>query len=235
MIEFLAGKHLLVVLDNCEHLLDPAAEFAELVMRQCGSVRVLATSREALAIDGEHVHGLRSIADEDAFRLFVDRARAVRDFDVDDASRTAIAEICNRLDDIPLAIELAAARVVSMQPTEIAALLDERFRLLSGGRRRGVERHQTLRATVEWSYSLLEENERLVFDRLGVFPASFTSDAAVGVACGDDLAEWDVIDALTSLARKSMIGTEPGEGGVTRYALLETLRQYGRDQLNTRG
>ena len=188
-----------------------------------------------MAIDGEHVHGLRSIGDEDAFRLFVDRARAVRDFDVDDASRAAIAEICNRLDDIPLAIELAAARVVSMQPTEIAARLDERFRLLSGGRRRGVERHQTLRATVEWSYSLLEENERLVFDRLGVFPASFTSDAAVGVACGDDLAEWDVIDALTTLARKSMIGTERSEGGVTRYALLETLRQYGRDQLHTRG
>jgi len=133
VIEVLTGKHLLVVLDNCEHLLDPAAEFVELVLRQCGSVRLLATSREALAIDGEYVHGLRSIAGEDALRLFVDRARAVRDFEVDDASRAVIAEICDRLDDIPLAIELAAARVVSMQPTEIASRLDERFRLLSGG------------------------------------------------------------------------------------------------------
>jgi len=235
VVEFLQGRHLLMVLDNCEHLLDPAAELAELVLRQCPSVRVLATSREALAIDGEHVHGLRAIGDEDALMLFVDRARSVRDFDVDDASRVAIAEICHRLDDIPLAIELAAARVVSMQPAEIAARLDERFRLLSGGRRRGVERHQTLRATVEWSYSMLEEYERLVFDHLGVFPASFTSDAAVSVVSGDDIDEWGVIDALTSLARKSMIGTESGPGGVTRYALLETLRQYGRERLQAHG
>ena len=147
----------------------------------------------------------------------------------------AIEEICERLDDIPLAIELAAARVVSMQPAEIAAHLDERFRLLSGGRRRGVERHQTLRATVEWSYSMLDDTERVVFDRLGVFPASFVSDAAVAVAGGDDLDEWDVIDALASLARKSMIIAESSAGGVTRYTLLETLRQYGREQLNAQG
>ena len=235
VIEFLRGKLLLIVLDNCEHVLDPAAELAELVLRQCLSVRVLATSREALAIDGEHLHGMRAIRDEDAIGLFMDRARAVRDFDVDDAARSAIAEICHRLDDIPLAIELAAARVVSMQPAEIAARLDERFRLLSGGRRRGVERHQTLRATVEWSYSMLEERERLVFDHLSVFPGSFTSDAAVSVASGNDIDEWGVIDALTSLARKSMLGTEPGRGGVTRYAVLETLRQYGRERLYAQG
>lgn len=235
VVEFLQGKHLLLVLDNCEHLLDAAAEFAELLLRRCESIRVLATSREALAIDGEHVRGLRSIGPEDAFQLFVDRANGVRDFEVDDATAGAITEICRQLDDIPLAIELAAARVVSMQPAEIAAHLDERFRLLTGGRRRGVERHQTLRAAVEWSYSLLDESERVVFDRLGVFPASFTSEAAVSVAGGDELEEWDVIDALASLARKSMIATEAGSGDVTRYVLLETLRQYAREQLRSGG
>ncbi len=229
VVAFLRGKNVLVVLDNCEHLLDAAAEFADLVLRRCRSVRVLATSREALAIDGEHVHGLRAITDQDALQLFVDRARVVRDFEIDNSLQAVIADICRQLDDIPLAIELAAARIVSMQPTEIAARLDERFRLLSGGRRRGIERHQTLRATVEWSYSLLEENERLIFELLSVFPASFTSDAAVGVVSDEGLD--DVIDVLTSLARKSMIGTEPSAGGVTRYVLLETLRQYGREQL----
>ena len=127
VVEFLRGRHLLLVLDNCEHLLDPAAELADLALRHCPLVSILATSREALAIDGEHVHGMRAIGDEDALRLFLDRARAVRDFEVDDVSRAAITEICQRLDDIPLAIELAAARVVSMQPTEIAARLNERF------------------------------------------------------------------------------------------------------------
>jgi predicted ATPase len=235
IVAFLEGKQLLLILDNCEHLLDPTAEFAEHLLRRCKSVRVLATSREAMSVDGEHVHGLRSITDADAFRLFVDRARAVRDFEVDDKSRVVVAEICERLDDIPLAIELAAARVVSMQPAEIAALLDERFRLLGGGRRRGVERHQTLRATVEWSYSLLDDTERIVFDRLGAFPASFAIDAAVEIAGGEDLDTWDVIDALASLTRKSMIATEPSDGGVTRYVLLETLRHFGREQLSTHG
>jgi len=235
VVEFLRGRRLLVVLDNCEHLLDPAAELAELVLRQCPSVSVLATSREALAIDGEHVYGMRAIGDEDALRLFVDRARSVRDFEVDDVSRAAIAEICHRLDDIPLAIELAAARVVSMQPAEIAARLNERFRLLSGGRRRGVERHQTLRATVEWSYSMLEEHERVVFDHLGVFPGSFSSEAAVSVVGDNDVDEWGVIDALTSLTRKSMLGAEADEHVATRYSVLETLRQYGREQLHAHG
>jgi len=233
-VEFLRAKHALVLLDNCEHLLDEAAHFAELVLRDCAQVHVLATSREVLSAGGERVYGLRSVASGDAVRLFLDRAEAVRpELDLDGTVQAAVGEICERLDGIPLAIELAAARVVSMSPTEIAGLLDERFRLLSGGRRGGVERHQTLRATVEWSYSLLDDVERLVFDRLSVFPGSFESRAATAVS-GDGLGAWEVIEALASLVRKSMLYTDGQSLGATRYAMLETLRQYGREQLRGR-
>ena len=197
VVEFLRGRHLLLVLDNCEHLLDPAAELADLALRHCPLVSILATSREALAIDGEHVHGMRAIGDEDALRLFLDRARAVRDFEVDDVSRARLRKSAS---------DSTTSRWRSnwLQPgwcrstDQIAARLNERFRLLSGGRRHGVERHQTLRATVEWSYAMLEESERVVFDHLGVFPGSFTSEAAVSVVGGNDVDEWDVIDTLTS-------------------------------------
>ena len=235
IIEFLRGKHLLVVFDNCEHLLDDAADFVGRILSECSRVHVLATSREVLSVDGEQVRGVRSIEDEHAVRLFVDRARAVRaDFEADAATEIVIGEICERLDGIPLAIELAAARVLAMQPREIAGLLDERFRLLSGGRRSGVERHQTLRATVEWSYSLLSETERIVFDRLAVFPGSFDSEAAVAVASEGDLEAWDVFDALGGLVGKSMLVADALPEGVSRYAMLETLRQYGRERLGER-
>ncbi len=195
---------------------------------------MLATSREVLSAEGERVYGLRSIGTGDAVQLFLDRAEAARpDLELDGTMQAAVGEICERLDGIPLAIELAAARIVSMSPTEIAGLLDERFRLLSGGRRGGVERHQTLRATVEWSYSLLDDVERLVFDRLSVFPGSFESQAATAVA-GDGLDSWEVIEALASLVRKSMLHTDGQSLGATRYAMLETIRQYGREQLRGR-
>jgi hypothetical protein len=168
-------------------------------------------------------------------RLFIERAQRVEsDFDADDEART-VGEICRRLDGIPLAIELAAARVVSMTSTEIAELLDERFRLLTGGRRTAVERHQTLRATVDWSYSLLEPNEQLVFDRLGVFPGSFDARAARAVTGGDGVEDWDVRDALTGLVNKSMVNTLSGSPGTTRYQLLETMRQYARERLDQVG
>ncbi len=144
-------------------------------------------------------------------------------------------EICRRLDGIPLAIELAAARVVSMSPSEIRGLLDERFRLLTGGRRTAVERHQTLRATVDWSYSLLGERERAVFDRLGVFAGSFDAPAAQAVVVGDGVEAWDVLDALTELVAKSMIVAEETADGTTRYQMLETLRQYARERLDEHG
>ncbi len=241
-------KQLLLVLDNCEHLLDATTRLADGILRECPNVRLLATSRESLDLDGERVVRVRSLplpdpsadaegADAvDAVRLFIERARGAEpDFRLDAGDLNVVAEICRRLDGIPLAIELAAARVVSMSPSEIAELLDERFRLLTGGRRTAVERHQTLRATVDWSYSLLQPTERAVFDRLGVFPASFDAAAARAVTLGDGVEDWDVRDALTSLVNKSMVNTASGAAGTTRYQLLETMRQYSRERLDQNG
>ena len=246
IIESLAAKDLLLVLDNCEHLLDQAGALAEAVLRGCPRVRIVATSREGLGIEGEHLRVVRSlplpdptdeaadIAAAEATRLFVDRARTAHgDIALDGDGLHAVAEICRRLDGIPLAIELAAARTVSMVPREIAGHLDERFRLLTGGRRTAVERHHTLRATVDWSYSLLDERERVVFDRLGAFSGAFDTAAAEAVAAGDDLETWDVRDALADLVAKSMVVREP-QTDATRFTLLETLRQYARERLDER-
>jgi predicted ATPase len=245
-IEFLRHKELLLVLDNCEHLLAPAARLVDAVLRASPRVRVLVTSREALDVDGERVLPLRSmkvaeedsleaVGESDAVKLFIDRASGSRSgFRLDESNASTINTICGRLDGIPLAIELAAVRVVSMSPSEIAGLLDERFRLLTGGRRIALERHQTLRATVEWSYDLLNERERTVFDRLAVFAGSFDATAARAVVTDDAVAEWDVIDALDGLVRKSLVIAEEQADGGTRYQLLETLRQYARDQLDGR-
>ena len=244
IVEFLRMKRLLLVLDNCEHVLDAAAELAERCLAGSPGLRILATSREGLAIAGEQVRPLRSlptpdaaatidaIAATDSVGLFVERARAARpDFAVDATNATAVGEICRRVDGIPLAIELAAARVASMGPAEIARRLDERFRLLTGSRRRTVERHQTLRSTLEWSYSLLAEREQSVFDRLGVFAGSFDARGAEAVAEGGNIEAWDVLDALGELVAKSMLVAEPIDDGTVRYSLLETLRHYALDQL----
>ena len=247
--DYLSGKQALIVLDNCEHLLDEAAALAEAMLRAAPGVRVLATSREPLGVAGERLLGvpsldvasasesnLEAIAACEAVQLFMDRAAATRSgLEIDGTNAEQIVEICRRLDAIPLAIELAAARVTSMSPGEIAGLLDERFRLLTGGRRRGVERHQTLRATVEWSYSLLDERERIVFDRVGVFAGSFDADAATAVAGGDALEAWDVRDGLDDLAAKSMIQLDDGPDATTRFRLLETLRQYALERLEDTG
>ncbi len=245
--DYLSAKRALIVLDNCEHLLDAAAEMAEAMLRAAPEVRVLATSREGLAVAGEQVWPVRplriasepsleAIAACEAVRLFGERAASARpSFVVDATNAPAVSEICRRLDGIPLAVELAAARVTSMSPGEIASLLDERFRLLTGGRRRGVERHHTLRATVEWSYSLLDERERTVFDRLGVFAGSFDAEAATAVAGGDALAAWDVRDALDDLEAKSMVVLDDGPDGSARFRLLETLRQYALERLDEGG
>jgi predicted ATPase/class 3 adenylate cyclase len=246
--EFLRAKRLLLVLDNCEHLLDAAAHFTDLVLHDAPQVRILATSREGLAVDGEHIWALRSLplpepsADTDAVRqsdagrLFVDRARAVHSaFALDPATSAAVIEVCRRLDGVPLAIELAAARVMAMSPAEIAARLDERFRLLTGGRRTAVERHHTLRGTVDWSYSLLSPNEQLVFARLGVFAGTFDAAAAEEVAGGEGISRWDVIDALASLVAKSMVVADAAPDATTRYSMLETLRAYARERLDETG
>ncbi len=247
ILDHLRGRDSLIVLDNCEHVLDIAADLTDAILRGCEHVRVLATSREGLGIDGEQLRPIRSlpvpemttaaaVLSADATTLFAERAAAVAPtFHIDETNAPAVVEICRRLDGIPLAIELAAARVASLQPSEIAALLDERFRLLTGSRRRAVERHQTLRATVDWSYSLLRDGERTVFDRLGTFVGSFDAIAAQSVVADDVIARFDVLDALGELVAKSMLGAEATPDGTTRYQLLETLRQYALERLEQTG
>jgi len=248
VIEFLRAKRLLLVLDNCEHLLDGAGRLADAILRECPGVRILATSREGLAVRGEQMMAVRSLgvpadgldfdalAHSDAVVLFAERAGAARaGFHLDAGNAAAVAEVCRRLDGIPLALELAAARVASMNPSDIAQRIDERFRLLTGGRRVGIERHQTLRATVDWSYSLLEPAEQQVFDRLSVFAGGFDATAAEHVVSGDGVEDWDVVDALGSLVLKSMVLIDETADGDARYQMLETLRAYGREQLDERG
>jgi predicted ATPase len=233
VVDFLKVRKLLLVVDNCEHLLDAAGDFAAAVLQTCPHVRMVATSREALGVEGEHVVRVRSLQDDAAARMFDDRARdAGATAAWTDEQRDAIAEICRRVDGIPLAIELAAARVAAMSPVEIAAHLDERFRLLTGKRRGRLERQQTLHATVDWSYRLLEPDERTVFDRLGIFSGSLDVEAAAAVVTDGSIGEWQVRESVANLVAKSMLVAEPGPGGTTRYSMLETLRVFARDQLD---
>jgi predicted ATPase/class 3 adenylate cyclase len=245
--EHCQARQMLVVLDNCEQVLDPAAQITETLLRECRGVRILATSRQALDVEGEQVFAVGSlsvpepamtaegIAMSDAVRLFADRAGAVqRGFQLDAGSAQAAAEITRRLDGIPLAIELAAARAAVLPVPQIAALLDERFQLLTRGRRTWPERHQTLRATIDWSYGLLTGEEQRVFDCLGVFAGSFDLDAAAAVT-GADTGTWEVLDTLAALVSKSMVIPDQVHGPEARYRLLETLRQYGLERLRQRG
>ena len=242
VVDFLGPKRLLLVLDNCEQVYAAAGEFAASILRSCPQVKIVATSRQPIDALGEQQWPLRPLAlpdgngamthaaDVDAVRLFVDRARSVRPgFTVDDAHAAAVGEICRRLDGMPLAIELAAARLSSLGPQQIASLLDERFRMLSGSGRD--ERHQTLRAAIDWSYSLLDPVSQRLFDRLGVFSGSFDTDAVCAVAGDPHRQALDAVEALTSLVEHSMVTAEPRTDGTMRYALLETLRQYATERL----
>jgi predicted ATPase/class 3 adenylate cyclase len=249
IVEFLRTRSaLLLVLDNCEHLLGPAAALAADILHGCRGVRILATSRQALGVGGEQVFGLRPLslpppdaglavaAASEAVSLFAQRAAAARsDFSLSPANVAAVGEICRRLDGIPLAIELAAARVAALRPAEIAGLLDERFRLLTRGRADAASRQQTLQATVEWSYALLGQTERHVFGCLGVFPGSFDAEAVAAVAGAGGLARWDVLDGLTGLVGQSMVVQEEGPDQTSRYRLLETMRAYARQHLAAAG
>jgi predicted ATPase len=245
IVEFLRTRTaLLLVLDNCEHLAVAVAGLAADILRACPGVRLLATSRQALSVDGEQVFRLRPLsvppeeatmaaaAASDAVSLFVQRAAAARgDFSLTPANAPAVGEICRRLDGIPLAIELAAARMAALRPAEIAGLLDERFRLLTRGRADAPSRQQTLQATVEWSYALLGEADRRVFGCLGVFPASFDAAAAADILGAEGLQRWDVLDGLISLVGTSMVAEEEGPDQTSRYRLLETMRAYARQQV----
>ncbi|WP_231996400.1 helix-turn-helix transcriptional regulator [Mycobacterium scrofulaceum] len=232
LLQFIGDREMLMVLDNCEHLLDASAALAETLLAACPRLTMLATSREPIGMNGEvtwRVPSL-SLADE-AVRLFIDRAgNAHPGFRANDVDARAIDEICRRLDGMPLAIELAAARVRALSPGEILAGLQDRFRLLTGGSRTAVRRQQTLRASVDWSHALLTEPERILFRRLGVFMGGFSLEACGKVVCDNDLAPHQVMDVLALLVDKSLVIAESADGR-TRYRLLETIRQYAQEKL----
>ena len=245
VVDGLRNRNLLIVLDNCEHVIAPAARVVDAILRSCDGVRVLATSREGLGTNGERLVLVRSLAvpDDDAIghdarataavRLFVDRAVAARQtFELTDENLAPVVQICRRLDGIPLGIELAAARTRLLSPREISDRLDERFRLLTGGSRTAVERHQTLRAAVDWSYDLLEPAQRELLDRLGVFAGGFTLEGAERIR--NDASDA-TLDELGQLVDKSLVLAEETDDGSTRYRLLETIRQYAAGHLDEAG
>lgn len=248
-VDQLAARRALVVLDNCEHVLNAAADVAEALLHGCPQVAVLATSRAPLGVGGEtdwRVPSLSlpaerapapidAVAQSDAVRLFIERAAKVRpNFAVTAANAPAIAQICHDLDGIPLAIELAAARVRVLSPDQIAAGLGDRFRLLTGGARTAMPRQQTLRASVDWSHELLTADERVLFRRLAAFVGGWTLDAVEQV-CGDDrLDTYAILDLLTSLVDKSLVIADEGRAAV-RYRMLETVREYALDLLGDSG
>jgi predicted ATPase/DNA-binding winged helix-turn-helix (wHTH) protein len=244
----LAAKQLLLVLDNCEHLVGAAASMAEALLRANPTVRVLATSREPLRAEGEYLYRVPPLAipteggqdEEDllrygAVRLFVARARAAApQFSPDGRVAVAIAAICRHLDGIPLAIELAAARTNALGVEELAARLDDCFHLLTSGRRTALPRHQTLRATLDWSYDLLPEPERVVLRRLAIFAGPFTLRAASAVAAIGEIAGSDIVDYAANLVAKSLVAADLG-GAKGRYRLLETTRAYALEKLTQSG
>jgi predicted ATPase/class 3 adenylate cyclase len=243
LLSFLRMKQLLVLLDNCEHLLEPVADFVERALRAAPRLTVLATSREALGVAGERVLGVRSlalpaanddaaaVAAADAVRLFVERAQSARaGFTLTGDNNAAVAQLCRRLDGIPLAIELAAARVRSMAPAEISGRLDQRFRLLTGGTRRTANRHQTLRRAIDWSWELMADDERALLRRLAVCVGGFDLAAAEAIGSGGAIDAFDVDDLLGRLVDKSLVVVED-LGEATRYRLLETIREYALERL----
>ena len=247
LVEFLRNKELLLVLDNCEHLLAGAAALAAVLERSCARLVILATSREGLGIDGERLvpvppfeapdadADLETITDAEAVRLFADRASAVKPgFMVTAENAAAVAAVVRRLDGVALAIELAAARVPAMTPAELARRLDRRFAVLAGGRRGAVERHQTLRAAIDWSFELLTEREQRLLGRLAVFAGGCTLQAVEAVCSGEDIDPGAVFELLASLVARSLVVAEES-GPQSRYRLLETIRQYGEERLDQAG
>ncbi|MFI1651203.1 ATP-binding protein [Streptomyces avidinii] len=232
LVEHCAHRRLLLVLDNCEHVIGAAAELAERLLTHCPGVRILATSREPLGVPGETVRPVEPLPPAPAHRLFADRGAAVRPGYIPDGEDpAAVVEICRRLDGLPLAIELAAARLRLLTPRQIAERLDDRFRLLTSGSRTVLPRQQTLRAVVDWSWDLLDEPERTVLRRLSVFAGGCDLAAAEAV-CADprDPAPYDAADILGSLVDKSLVLAEPDEDHGMRYRMLETIHEYAAER-----
>jgi predicted ATPase/class 3 adenylate cyclase len=232
IIDALQGRRLLLIVDNCEHVLDATNRLIGRIVSSCPTVTILATSREPLGVVGERVVGVRSLDPElEAVELFCELAEAAdSDFSVFPADVEAIGRVCRRLDGIPLAVELAAARTRTMSLGELERRLADRFRLLRGAGRGRVERHQTLRATVAWSHQLLSPIEQAVFDRCAVFAGSFDERAVEAMCSGDTMDRAEIADVVSALVDKSMLVADRRRGD-TRYRLLETLRQYGEEQL----
>lgn len=235
LLEVFASRRSLIVVDNCEHLVEPVADLVEELVGRCPGVTVLATSREALMVDGERSWpvpslGVEAGTDSAGVELFVERAREVAPEWVADDEIEVVAEICRQVEGIPLAIELAAARIRSLGAVEIRNRLADRFRLLSGGRRRALERHQTLRHAIGWSFDLLAPAERVVLMRLAVCANGFGLRAAEAVCAGGDVAVDDVVDHLDSLVRKSLLSVDRGHEQI-RYRQLETIRQFAEELL----
>ncbi len=245
LTNYLRTKTVLLLLDNCEHLRAACHSLTETLLRAGAAVRILATSREALGVEGEVTYRVPSLrlpdvrqaasvehlAEYDAIRLFVDRAALAQPgFALTERTAGPVTQICWRLDGLPLAIELAAARVRMLPLEQIAARLDDRFRLLTGGSRTALPRRETLRATMDWSYSLLSESERLMWRRLAIFTGGFTLDAAEAVCAGGGVETADILDLLTSLADKSLVIADV-HGEEARYRLLETVQKYGWEKL----
>jgi len=240
LITFLKDKTMLLIFDTCEHVIDSIARLTEKLLRNCSKLKIISTSREALKISGEVVHKLaslttpvpdkestlESISQFEAVKLFIDRALTVdANFQVDNDNAPALAEICCRLDGIPLAIELAAARVQILTLQKINERLSDRFKLLTGGKRTVLPRQQTLRAMIDWSYDLLNDTEKLLFHRLSVFSGGWTIESAEEI-CSDEIIEsYDVIDILTGLLEKSLVTTKE-DSNVIRFSMLESIRQY---------
>jgi predicted ATPase/class 3 adenylate cyclase len=256
LINFLRGKNLLIILDNCEHILAAAAALASSLLRLCPHLKIVATSRHSLGIGGEITFpvpplGMLDVRHEklsgtdlverlshyEAAKLFIERAVAVRpDFTVTNANAPALAEICSRLDGIPLAIELAAARARVLDLDQIAERLDNRFRLLrGGGGASGLPHQQTLQALIDWSHDLLSEQERILFRRLGAFVGGRTLEALEAVCAGDGIDELDILDLLQQLVDKSLVTVERESGGASRYTMIESVWHYAREKLEASG
>jgi predicted ATPase len=247
--DYLRPKSLLLVLDNCEHLLSACAQLADVLLKTCPILRILATSREPLGLPGEviwrvpslsipslkHLPPIEELTQYEAVHLFIDRATLSQPgFRITAGNAAVVAQLTHRLDGIPLAIELAAARVKALPLDAIANRLDDRFRLLTGGSRTGLPRHQTLRATLDWSYDLLSEQERILFRRLSVFAGGFTLEAAEQICVGEGVDDSDILDLLTRLVDKSLVIFDEPEGQ-GRYRLLESVRGFGSDRLQESG
>ncbi len=249
LVETVRGRRMLLAVDNCEHLVDACAALVEALLKGSSGLRVLATSREALGVAGERAwlvpglalppageaHALEAVAQSEAVRLFVDRAQAaLATFRLTPANAPAVARICRRLDGLPLAIELAAARARTLAPDQLASRLDDSFRILTSSSRTAVPRHRTLHEAIDWSYRLLDARERQLLQRLSTFAGDFALEQAESVAADADLDAGDVLDTLGALVDKSLVVMRE-EGGTARYVLLETIRQFAADRLEEAG